>query len=673
MGCCLTSWSSKKQTALAISTTEAEYVSAKKACQQALWMKQALIDYDVRLDDVPIMCDNKGAIDLSKNPVQHSRTKHIEIRHHFLRDNVQKGHISIKKESLDTHQYYSFSLEEFAEILGVPCEGACVFTDKWALYELANGLPGDGPYQTFLPSLDDIITLVRVDREDMYVEHFGYDIMEMAEVDRNEEQTQNSIEYSDDDYNSSDCEEIKNVDFQTEGDESVVIKDISTSDPFLNKLCSAKIMFRGMRYETPQQLKLALANYGVANGYQLWYMKNDWREVLVYYGRNVEEGRCAGKKGNKDRVMPNKVRSDVKKKVVKKQIVKKKFVKKQTIKKTTVLDSREGNSQSTKWTKKQIQDFKKVVCPFRLYASWMSNEHSFQIKSLISEHKCCKNYNLGALCTRAKQLALFDNEGGRIEHYGKLYQYRQALLESNPGSTCRLDVDESANRSATFRRIYICFKGVKDGWLAGCRKMYPITWAVVKVKNADNWGWFLHLLHDDLSLNDGNGITIISDSHKIKQLDEGAYDYLIQRNPNSWSMAFFEMDRRCAAFENGISESFNRAILIPRHKPIITMLEEISLYIMQRLAAMNKVAFSLEDRITPSIRKRLEILKEKQREWNVFPSGFQELEIRKRDHSYGVNLQHKDLDLGVSHWYSQESWFNAYTGTKSGIGHSKNV
>ncbi|GJU20230.1 hypothetical protein Tco_1153572 [Tanacetum coccineum] len=97
MGCCLTSWFAKKQTALAISTTEAEYVSAGKACQQALWMKQALIDYDIRLDDVPIMCDNKGAIDLSKNPIQHSRTKHIEICHHFLRDNVQKGNISIEK------------------------------------------------------------------------------------------------------------------------------------------------------------------------------------------------------------------------------------------------------------------------------------------------------------------------------------------------------------------------------------------------------------------------------------------------------------------------------------------------------------------------------------------------------------------------------------------------
>ncbi|GJU89000.1 hypothetical protein Tco_1301423 [Tanacetum coccineum] len=75
----------------------AEYVSAGKACQQALWIRQALIDYGIRLGDVLIMCDNKGAIDLSKNPVQHSKTNNIEIRHHFLRDNAQKGNISIEK------------------------------------------------------------------------------------------------------------------------------------------------------------------------------------------------------------------------------------------------------------------------------------------------------------------------------------------------------------------------------------------------------------------------------------------------------------------------------------------------------------------------------------------------------------------------------------------------
>nr|GEY36941.1 copia protein [Tanacetum cinerariifolium] len=111
MGYCLTSWFSKKQTALAISTTEVKYVSGKKACQQALWMKQALNGYGIRLDDVPIMCDNKVAINLSKIPVKHSQTKHIKIRHHFLRDNVQKGHISIEKVS---------SIDNITDILTKP-------------------------------------------------------------------------------------------------------------------------------------------------------------------------------------------------------------------------------------------------------------------------------------------------------------------------------------------------------------------------------------------------------------------------------------------------------------------------------------------------------------------------------------------------------------------------
>ncbi|GJU21824.1 hypothetical protein Tco_1155166 [Tanacetum coccineum] len=111
MGCCLTSWISKKQTDLAISTTQAKYVSAGKACQQALWMKQALVDYDIQLNDIPVLCENKGAIDLSKNSVLHSWTKHKEIRHHFLRDNVQKQNISIEKV---------FSEDNIADILTKP-------------------------------------------------------------------------------------------------------------------------------------------------------------------------------------------------------------------------------------------------------------------------------------------------------------------------------------------------------------------------------------------------------------------------------------------------------------------------------------------------------------------------------------------------------------------------
>ncbi|GJV65150.1 hypothetical protein Tco_1475978 [Tanacetum coccineum] len=63
------------------------------------------------------------------------------------------------------NQLFSYSLEEFAQIIDIPCEGACVFTDKWSLDELVNGIPTDGPYQTNPPSPDDIISSIRIDRE----------------------------------------------------------------------------------------------------------------------------------------------------------------------------------------------------------------------------------------------------------------------------------------------------------------------------------------------------------------------------------------------------------------------------------------------------------------------------------------------------------------------------
>ncbi|GJV68501.1 hypothetical protein Tco_1484010 [Tanacetum coccineum] len=64
------------------------------------------------------------------------------------------------------NQFFSFSLEEFAQILDIPCEGACVFTDRWRLDELAYGIPSDGPYQTNLPSIEDIIySFIRINRD----------------------------------------------------------------------------------------------------------------------------------------------------------------------------------------------------------------------------------------------------------------------------------------------------------------------------------------------------------------------------------------------------------------------------------------------------------------------------------------------------------------------------
>ena len=101
LGNALVSWSCKKQACVALSTAEAEYIAAGSCCAQILWLKQQLSDYGLGLGCIPIRCDNTSAINLTKNPIMHSRTKHIDIRHHFLRDHVQKG--EVKLEFVDTH------------------------------------------------------------------------------------------------------------------------------------------------------------------------------------------------------------------------------------------------------------------------------------------------------------------------------------------------------------------------------------------------------------------------------------------------------------------------------------------------------------------------------------------------------------------------------------------
>ncbi|KAK2369536.1 putative mitochondrial protein [Trifolium repens] len=100
----LISWASKRQTTIALSTAEAEYISAAKCCTQLLWMKYQLEDYNIAESSIPLYCDNTAAIHLSKNPILHCRAKHIEIKHHFIRDHVQKGTINIQFIDTD-HQW----------------------------------------------------------------------------------------------------------------------------------------------------------------------------------------------------------------------------------------------------------------------------------------------------------------------------------------------------------------------------------------------------------------------------------------------------------------------------------------------------------------------------------------------------------------------------------------
>ncbi|GJR05069.1 hypothetical protein Tco_0528053 [Tanacetum coccineum] len=186
MGCCLTSWFAKKQTTLAISMTEAEQVSAGKACQQALWMKQALIDYGIRLDDVPIMT-------LENRYVHEGRTIDPSFYNDLSDDLVAKftaigfdcllsldeqicprfifefyktlklerdsnNHFSI--EFIINNHHFNLSLAQFAELTHFPNQGICIYFDAWGLDELEKTLEQIEPYNSRLPTLDDIRNLI---------------------------------------------------------------------------------------------------------------------------------------------------------------------------------------------------------------------------------------------------------------------------------------------------------------------------------------------------------------------------------------------------------------------------------------------------------------------------------------------------------------------------------
>jgi hypothetical protein len=107
------SWDSKKQNSVALSIVEAEYIAAGYCCAQLLLMRQTLRDYGYRLSKVPLLCDNESAIRIADNPVEHSRTMHIAIRYHFLRDHQQRGDIEIA---------YVSTKEQLADIFTKPLD-----------------------------------------------------------------------------------------------------------------------------------------------------------------------------------------------------------------------------------------------------------------------------------------------------------------------------------------------------------------------------------------------------------------------------------------------------------------------------------------------------------------------------------------------------------------------
>jgi hypothetical protein len=129
-------WSAQKQSSIAQSTIEAEYVAAASCCSQILLKVHTMGDYGMTYKSVPLMCDSSSAIFLVQNPIFYRRAKHIKVRHHFLRDHVEKRDIEMKY--IDTERQLT---DIFTKPLDVT-SFASLQGRTWCLPSLWHGLRG---------------------------------------------------------------------------------------------------------------------------------------------------------------------------------------------------------------------------------------------------------------------------------------------------------------------------------------------------------------------------------------------------------------------------------------------------------------------------------------------------------------------------------------------------
>jgi len=94
---CAISWKATSQSTVALPTTEVEYMVAAEAMKEAIWLRGLVSDMGLQQDETVVFCDSQSAIHLTKNQMYHERTKHIDVRYHFLWEAVTQGDITVKK------------------------------------------------------------------------------------------------------------------------------------------------------------------------------------------------------------------------------------------------------------------------------------------------------------------------------------------------------------------------------------------------------------------------------------------------------------------------------------------------------------------------------------------------------------------------------------------------
>ncbi|XP_060217142.1 uncharacterized protein LOC132644569 [Lycium barbarum] len=287
----------------------------------------------------------------------------------------------------------------------------------------------------------------------------------------------------------------------------------------------------------------------------------------------------------------------------------------------------------------------------------------FELQNLV--RKELEVYIGRTVARKARSIVLKQIMGDNVEEFKRILDYRVELLRTNPGSTCvvRLSEENFEGGVKRFQSFYICFDAMKKAFKDGCRReigldgcflkgvskrqmlvavckdgnnqMLPLAWVVVEVENAFTWRWFVNILRHDLELRDGTGLTTLSDMQKgldiaIKDLLPNAEQRMCARHEfqqnldhmeklgyvingdllyydiDRWSKVYFKYLSCCDSVDNNMAESFNSWIFGPRHKTIITMLEEIRVKMMIRARQLREFSETWIANINPMALKVLQ-------------------------------------------------------------------
>ncbi|XP_057774881.1 uncharacterized protein LOC130993861 [Salvia miltiorrhiza] len=395
----------------------------------------------------------------------------------------------------------------------------------------------------------------------------------------------------------------------------------------------------GMTFANAQDARDAIHAYGVKFGYKLKFLKNEPKRIRVVC---MNEAQCP-------------------------------FV---------IHVSNDGDVEGNpKFTSKDMQGHVK--------------EH---LKLHVSLHKC----------KRAKKDIISNLKGSYKEEFNRLCAYIEKVKEVMPGIKMELglSVEQLESNKRVFKKLFVMLEPLKQNWLGGCRKLIcldgchlkgvtfgclltavgndgndgilPIAWAVVNKENKSNWTWFVRHLKQDLQLEGGENITIISDMQKglmeavkdiipyaehrwcarhiyanwakkwrgeemkkrfwiaawssfdeefklnmakLRSINKKAHDELLHYPPAHWSRAY--QSTRCSTnmVDNNCSESFNSSISDARHKPIISMLEDIRLLAMKRIRERKTGLDSWKSVWSPSAMKTFEANKSDSVYCNVVWNG----------------------------------------------------